>query len=36
MEWAAAKGGTTNLMAVYNYAKPVTSKGLVFMDTPGA
>ena len=32
---AAAKGGTTNLTAVYNYAKPVTSKGLVFMDTPG-
>jgi len=32
---AAAKGGTTNLTAVYKYAKPVTSKGLVFMDTPG-
>jgi altronate hydrolase len=32
---AAAKGGTTNLMAVYKYAEPVSSKGLVFMDTPG-
>jgi altronate hydrolase len=32
---AAAKGGTTNLMAVYDYAESVTSKGLVFMDTPG-
>jgi altronate hydrolase len=32
---AAAKGGTTTLQAVYNYAEPVTSKGFVFMDTPG-
>lgn len=32
---AATKGGTTNLMAVYPYARPVTAKGLVFMDTPG-
>lgn len=32
---AAAKGGTTNLAAVYEYAEPVTGKGLVFMDTPG-
>ena len=32
---AAAKGGTTTLNAVYNYAEPVTSKGFVFMDTPG-
>jgi altronate hydrolase len=32
---AVAKGGTTNLAAVYNYAQPVTAKGLVFMDTPG-
>jgi len=32
---AVAKGGTTNLMDVYGYAEPVTSKGLVFMDTPG-
>ena len=32
---AAAKGGTTNLMAVYGYAEPVSTKGLVFMDSPG-
>jgi altronate hydrolase len=32
---AAAKGGTTNLMEVYGYAEPVTTKGFVFMDTPG-
>ncbi len=32
---AAAKGGTTNLNAVYHYAEPVTEKGFVFMDTPG-
>lgn len=32
---AAAKGGTTNLMEVYEYAQPALSKGLVFMDTPG-
>jgi altronate hydrolase len=32
---AAAKGGTTTLMQVYEYAEPVLSKGLVFMDTPG-
>ena len=32
---AVAKGGTTGLMDVYEYAKPVTSKGFVFMDTPG-
>jgi altronate hydrolase len=32
---AAAKGGTTSLMEVYKYAEPVSSKGLVFMDTPG-
>jgi arabinonate dehydratase len=32
---AAAKGGTTALMAVYEYAEPVTAKGFVFMDTPG-
>src|SRR6267143_24713 len=32
---AVAKGGTTNLVAVYEYAKPVTAKGFVFMDTPG-
>jgi arabinonate dehydratase len=32
---AIAKGGTTPLRAVYEYAEPVTAKGLVFMDTPG-
>src|SRR5262249_42945794 len=32
---AAAKGGSTNLADVVEYAQPVTSKGLVFMDTPG-
>jgi altronate hydrolase len=32
---AAAKGGTTNLVEVYEFAQPVTAKGLVFMDTPG-
>ena len=32
---AVAKGGTTNLVAVYEYAQPVTEKGFVFMDTPG-
>ena len=32
---AAAKGGTTTLTGVYKYAEPVTSKGFVFMDTPG-
>src|ERR1700681_4276730 len=32
---AVAKGGTTGLMDVYEYAQPVTAKGLVFMDTPG-
>lgn len=32
---ALAKGGTTNLMAVYEYAQSVTTHGLVFMDTPG-
>ncbi len=32
---AVAKGGTTNLVDVYEYAQPVTAKGFVFMDTPG-
>ena len=32
---AAAKGGTTTLTAVYEYAEPVKEKGFVFMDTPG-
>lgn len=32
---AVAKGGTTALVDVYEYAQPVTAKGFVFMDTPG-
>ncbi len=32
---AVAKGGTTGLMDVFEYAQPVTTKGFVFMDTPG-
>jgi altronate hydrolase len=32
---AVAKGGSTTLQAVYQYAEPVTARGLVFMDTPG-
>src|SRR5947199_2974385 len=32
---AAAKGGTTNLVDVYEYAQTVTAKGFVYMDTPG-
>ena len=32
---AIAKSGTTNLVDVFEYAQPVTAKGLVFMDTPG-
>jgi altronate hydrolase len=32
---AVAKGGSTNLTAVYEYAEPITGKGFVFMDTPG-
>ena len=32
---AVAKGGTTNLMGVYEYAEPITAKGFVFMDSPG-
>jgi len=32
---AIAKSGTTNLVDVVEYAQPVTSRGLVFMDTPG-
>ncbi|MEJ8825948.1 altronate dehydratase family protein [Variovorax humicola] len=31
----AKKGGNAPLMAVYEYAEPVTQHGLVFMDTPG-
>jgi altronate hydrolase len=32
---AVAKGGTTNLVDVYQYAEAVTAKGFVYMDTPG-
>ncbi len=31
----AKKGGNSPLMEVYRYAEPVTTRGLVFMDTPG-
>jgi altronate hydrolase len=32
---AAAKGGSSDLRAVYKYAEPVTEPGFVFMDSPG-
>lgn len=32
---AVAKGGTSNLVDVYEYAQPVTARGFVYMDTPG-
>ena len=32
---AVAKGGTSNLQAVYEYAEPVNAHGFVYMDTPG-
>jgi altronate hydrolase len=32
---AVAKGGSTPLTDVYNYAEPVTARGFTFMDTPG-
>jgi altronate hydrolase len=32
---AVAKGGSSPLTAVYRYAEPVSTRGLVFMDTPG-
>jgi altronate hydrolase len=32
---SAMKGGTTPLQAVYEYAEPIDSAGLVFMDSPG-
>ena len=32
---AVAKGGTSNLQAVYEYAEKVTTHGFVYMDTPG-
>ena len=30
-----AKGGTTPLMDVFDYAETITTRGFVFMDTPG-
>lgn len=32
---AIAKAGSTTLEAVYDYAEPVTAKGMVIMDSPG-
>jgi altronate hydrolase len=32
---AVAKGGSSALVDVYEYAEPVTAKGFVVMDTPG-
>ena len=32
---SSMKGGTGPLMEVYRYAEPVSTKGFVFMDTPG-
>ncbi len=32
---AVAKGGTSNLQAVYEYAEQVDARGFVYMDTPG-
>lgn len=32
---AVAKGGTTNLVDVINYAEPADKPGLIFMDSPG-
>ena len=32
---AVAKGGSTRLMDVYRYAETITSRGFVFMDSPG-
>lgn len=32
---AVAKGGSTNLCGVFDYAERITTKGLVFMDSPG-
>ncbi|WP_421725873.1 UxaA family hydrolase [Bauldia sp.] len=32
---ATAKGGTTTLRGVYLYGEPITSRGFVFMDSPG-
>ena len=32
---AIAKGGSTALKGVYDYAEPITQKGFVVMDSPG-
>ena len=32
---AVAKGGTSELVDVIQYAEPIKTKGLVFMDSPG-
>jgi altronate hydrolase len=32
---AVAKAGTTGMMDVYHYAEPITTRGFVFMDSPG-
>ncbi len=32
---AVAKGGTSELVEVIQYAEPIRTKGLVFMDSPG-
>jgi len=32
---AVAKCGTTGMMDVYEYGEPITTKGFVFMDSPG-
>ncbi|MBU8544056.1 MULTISPECIES: UxaA family hydrolase [Roseomonadaceae] len=32
---SSMKGGTGPLMDVFHYAQPITTKGFVFMDTPG-
>jgi altronate hydrolase len=32
---AAAKGGTSPLMGVYEYAETITARGFTFMDSPG-
>ncbi|MCY4430010.1 MAG: altronate dehydratase family protein [Rhodospirillales bacterium] len=32
---AVAKGGTTNLVDVYQYAEPIRAQGFTFMNTPG-
>ena len=32
---AVAKGGSTNLNGVYKYGEPISTNGLVFVDSPG-